>query len=121
MRLDQRIAKFNRLIRKYAALEKLVPELVVGVIETESAFNRWAAKYEPHYSWLLGDDEREKTDVMKELLRKIDDRTEWKAQQFSYGLMQIMGAVAREYGFAGKVFNRAMRCVTGDKIRLYTP
>ena len=115
MNLEERISKYNRIIRKYATAEKLSPELVAGVIEHESAFDNWAMKYEPHYSWLYGDDEREKTEVIRGLLKKIDNRTEWKAQQFSYGLMQIMGAVAREYGFAGKYLTELCEASLGVK------
>lgn len=54
-------------------------------IYTESAFNPYAIRYEKDFRW-LPDDLKEGT-------------TEWMARKTSWGLLQIMGQVARERGF----------------------
>ena len=63
------------------------PYLVVAFCEVESGFNSFAIRYEPDYRWLFGE----------EL-----SRTEEISQKISWGLMQVMGAVARERGLRSK-------------------
>lgn len=73
---------------KEAALIEGVPwELVKAVCRAESSFDQYAMRYEPHYKWLVG--------------AETITPTERVGQMTSWGLMQVMGAVAREYGFAG--------------------
>lgn len=50
--------------------------------------NPWAMRFEPGFRWFVGN-----VDAMS--------ATERNGQQTSWGLMQVMGAVAREYGFTG--------------------
>ena len=81
------------LARATAQRHHLAPELVCAVIEQESSWNPWALRYEPafyeHY-------------VAPQLARgAIADEGEARARAFSWGLMQVMGQVAREHGFAG--------------------
>lgn len=81
MNLDQ--------IIEAAALSAGLPrELVHAICTVESSMNPWAIRYEPSYRWLYGNHET-MTD------------TERTGQKMSWGLMQVMGAVAREYGFTG--------------------
>lgn len=71
------------------AIEAGVPwELVQAICQVESSLNPWAFKPEPKYRWFVG-----RVDAMSE--------TEKWGQQISWGLMQVMGAVAREHGFTG--------------------
>lgn len=68
------------------------PALVLGLIATESSGNPDALRFEPTYPYLY--------DVPR--YAKIlgwSEPTEKALQMFSYGLMQIMLAVAREHGF----------------------
>lgn len=78
------------LARKWALKYSLDPFLVCAVIEQESSWNPWAVRFEPlflqHY--------------VKPLLLK--DETEETLRAHSFGLMQVMGQVARELGFAGR-------------------
>lgn len=65
-------------------------ELIEAFATVESSLNPWALRYEPQYKYLY----------------LLDDRshlspTERVGQMCSWGLMQVMGAVAREYGFKG--------------------
>jgi soluble lytic murein transglycosylase-like protein len=70
----------------------LWPELVCAVVEQESNWNPWALRYEPAFY------ERY---VQPQLSRgAIANETEARSRAFSWGLMQVMGQVAREQGFA---------------------
>jgi soluble lytic murein transglycosylase-like protein len=71
----------------------LWPELVCAVVEQESAWNRWAIRYEADFY-----DRYIQPQVSRGALT---DETEARARAFSWGLMQVMGQVAREHGFAG--------------------
>lgn len=90
--------------------------LVKAVIVVESGGNTWAFNPEPKWKWFW-DCRRGKpfravtdTEVASEKPPKdflapvggVDPDAEWWGQQASYGLMQPMGAVARENGFTGK-------------------
>lgn len=66
--------------------------LVQAFISQESQWNPWAIRYEPTYSYLCDPDRFAK-------LNKITRATESTLQKMSWGLGQIMGAVARELGF----------------------
>jgi soluble lytic murein transglycosylase-like protein len=71
----------------------LWPELVCAIVEQESSWNPWALRYEPAFY------ERY---IAPQIARgAIADITESRARSFSWGLMQVMGQVAREYGFTG--------------------
>ena len=63
------------------------PYLVAAFCEVESGFNTYAIRYEPHYRWLVGENL---------------SPTEEISQKTSWGLMQVMGAVARERGLRSK-------------------
>ena len=78
------------LARKAAEARALDPGLVCAVIEQESAWNPWAMRYEPAFF----------TKYVAPLYtnNKIT-ATEAYARGFSWGLMQVMGQVARESGF----------------------
>ena len=67
---------------------KLPPNLVRAICEVESSWNVWAFRHEPAYRWIMGE-------------RASMTITERFGQMSSWGLMQIMGAVAREYGWTG--------------------
>lgn len=74
--------------RAAAARHSLDPALVCAVVEQESGWDPWATRYEPafrvRYVAPLG------LPVTEEVTRSI-----------SWGLMQVMGQVAREAGFSG--------------------
>jgi hypothetical protein len=58
----------------------------------ESSGNQLAMRYEPHYKYTF------KPHIYADAHR-MTLATEIELQKFSYGLMQIMGATARELGF----------------------
>lgn len=76
------------LIRRQALSEGLPWELVQAICQVESSLNPWAMRFEPNYRWFVGN-----VDALS--------ATERNGQQISWGVCQIMGAVAREHGFTG--------------------
>src|SRR5688572_4859310 len=99
-------------IEAQAAKHGLEPNLVEAVVITESGGNPWAWNPEPRYRYLVdvrsGRPFRAMTEA--EVTAKTppadfpclagDRDQEWWGQQASWGLMQVMGAVAREKGYA---------------------
>src|ERR1700739_2568378 len=78
------------LARQIAAEHALDPQLVCAVIEQESAWTPWAVRYEPAFL----------TRYVAPLYTagKLS-ATEAYTRSMSWGLMQLMGHVAREVGF----------------------
>lgn len=77
----------------FARKHSLPPEIVYGVCVQESRLIPIAARFEPGYRWLYKVEE-----VCPPLCSKA---TEKNLQMTSFGLMQVMGAVYREYGYKG--------------------
>jgi soluble lytic murein transglycosylase-like protein len=79
------------MARATAVRNHLDPSLVCAVVEQESAWNTWAMRYEPlFFAKYVGP---------LYTTNKIS-ATEAYARGFSWGLMQVMGQVARENGLA---------------------
>ncbi|MBT8187839.1 MAG: lytic transglycosylase domain-containing protein [Croceitalea sp.] len=70
------------------------PKIIAAIVMQESAGNPYATRYEDHYRWTLD---------IERFARKnrISRDTENMQQKTSWGLMQIMGGLARELGFEG--------------------
>jgi soluble lytic murein transglycosylase-like protein len=83
-------AQLIALARKAAAVQSLDPALVCGVVEQESAWNPWAMRYEPAFFAKY---------VASLYTNNKVSASEAYARGFSWGLMQVMGQVARENGF----------------------
>lgn len=82
----------NKQIEAAATHHGLNPALVMAVCEKESGFDTYAVRYESHWRWFL--------DPRRWSLRVgTTTKTERILQSCSWGLMQIMGTVARENGF----------------------
>lgn len=69
------------------------PDIIYGVIMKESGGIPWAIRYERNYRWLY-----EPNKVKPSI---CSTESEEMLQKCSWGLMQVMGAVFREYGFTG--------------------
>lgn len=80
--------ELTTLIRAAASRRSLPWELVYAICQVESSLNPSAIRHEPRYRWLVGDNE-------------TLSPTERQDQMTSWGLMQVMGAVARELGHTG--------------------
>jgi soluble lytic murein transglycosylase-like protein len=78
------------LARKAAASQSLDPALVCAVIEQESSWNPWAIRYEPAFFVRY---------IAPLYTNNKVTASEAYARGFSWGLMQVMGQVARETGF----------------------
>lgn len=83
-------SQFILLARKAAAAQALDPALVCAVVEQESAWNPWAMRYEPAFFTKY---------VASLYTNNKVSASEAYARGFSWGLMQVMGQVARESGF----------------------
>lgn len=78
-----------------AKRHNLPPNLVYAIIQAESGGNPWAIRYEPaFYSRYVIDNPPKGRGT-------CSDDTESRMQAASWGLMQIMGATARNAGFNG--------------------
>jgi len=108
------------LAREAAGRYGLDPRLICALCEVESSWMPWAVRHEAGYEWLIGFKRAEPRDMPVSFmdikqqwwrphpkLARIMPlysvgliQTELLAQQTSWGLMQIMGATARERGFA---------------------
>lgn len=75
-----------QLISQHPERGDLPVALVRAFCLVESSNNPWAFRYEPTYKWLVGTPE-------------MLTATERAGQMISWGLMQVMGGVARELGF----------------------
>jgi len=104
---------FEREVAASATEYGLPLGLVLAVVQVESSFQPYAWKPEPPYRWFW--DVRRNCPFRAPLAAEIASEhapadfptlaghrdQEWWAQQASWGLMQVMGAVARERGFRG--------------------
>src|SRR5271154_2482587 len=88
------------LARTIAYEHGLDPALVCAVVEQESAWDAHAMRYEPGF--------RSRYVAPLGL-----PPTEEVARSLSWGLMQVMGQVARERGFAGKFLSALCDPATG--------
>ena len=83
----------DRLVSLTCTIAKahgLDPALVCAVIEQESSWNPWAMRYEPAFFAKY---------VASLYTNNKVSASEAYARGFSWGLMQVMGQVARETGF----------------------
>ena len=87
---DKRVIEMSR---EAAVRHQIDPNWVLAVIETESSGSHTAMRYEPGWAYFA------RPEFYATRLNITVD-TEKQLQKFSYGLMQVMGSVAREYGFA---------------------
>ena len=81
---------FVNVARKHASAHSLDPALVCAVIEQESSWNPFAMRYEPAFFAKY---------VAPLYTNNKVSASEAYARGFSWGLMQVMGQVAREFGF----------------------
>jgi soluble lytic murein transglycosylase-like protein len=81
-----------KAIQDAATQAKIDGRLLQAICTVESSLNPRAIRFEPNYAWVY-----QTAQFAKKL--NISQDTESACQRFSYGLGQVMGAVAREYGF----------------------
>lgn len=110
----------NELVKTNAISFGLDPFLIEALIIVESNFDEWAWNPEPRYRYLwdirqnkpfrvLTPDEISSEKPPNDFHSLAGDPDqEWWGQQASWGLMQIMGAVAREHGFTGPYITKLL-------------
>jgi len=81
-------------IRECADKYDLPYGLIAAIIRVESSGNTWAMRYEPTFMVLLNGKQWP-------VFGAVSHDTEVHARSTSWGLMQVMGQVARERGFEG--------------------
>lgn len=89
-----RILQYVLPIKTHAIDNGLSPSLVAAICMRESGGDPFAARFEPKWRYFLEVSQNAKNCF-------ISTETEQTLQAFSYGLMQVMGSVAREHGFTG--------------------
>jgi len=92
------------LARSVAAEHALDPALVCAVIEQESAWDPWAVRYEPGFLSRY---------VAPLYTAGKFGATEAYTRSMSWGLMQVMGQVAREFGFDAPSLAKLCDAATG--------
>lgn len=98
----------REIVAREAANAQIDPAVLFALIEVESGGNYLAVRFEPNYKWL----------VRPEFYAKENDltlATETCLQRMSFGLMQVMGANCRGYGFSGNLLEVANSPVLGLK------
>lgn len=86
----------KELIKKYAEKHGIDPAIVFGVCSQESSLNQKATRYESGYRWVYKVDQCAKEN-------DIAHGVEKRQQMTSFGIMQVMGSVLREYGYKGRL------------------
>jgi soluble lytic murein transglycosylase-like protein len=93
--------KLANTIIETAKLTGISPQLLCAVIHQESSGNPYAVRYEPAFLKRYLEDKTKKT-IGGHIPTKCSWQTEVQMRATSFGLMQIMGQVARERGFKGE-------------------
>ena len=83
--------QYKGIVDIIAGRYNIPSSLIWAIINIESSCNTWSVRYEPQFRWLYNNNGK----------IKMTD-TETMMQMTSWGLMQVMGAVAREAGFMGR-------------------
>jgi soluble lytic murein transglycosylase-like protein len=88
--------------REAAKIVGLDPALVCAVVEQESAWNTWAVRFEPAF-------------FARYIHPAVPSKptTEQTFDAASFGLMQVMGEVARELGFKGVFLTELCEPIVG--------
>lgn len=81
-----------RLLQSEGIRQNIPGALLMAIAATESQMNPAAMRYEPHWAYLV-------VPAAHAARLKITITTEEQLQKFSYGVMQVMGSVFREYGY----------------------
>lgn len=116
---------YSQLIETTATRYGVDPRLVTAVVTHESSGNPWAWNPEPQYRyfWDVKTNKPFRQLGHEEIVAEVppgdfpflagDRDQEWWGQSASWGLMQVMGAVARELQFRGPYLTQLADPVTG--------
>jgi len=87
----------EHLVEEACRVNGLNKSLVFSIIQVESSSDTWAIRYEPQFKWILP----RAVSLLHAKAWGVSIDTEEMGQRTSWGLMQVMGAVARELGWDG--------------------
>jgi len=82
------MSEYLPIIKTIASQHEIPWGLVAAICTKESSMDPWAVRYEPSYKYFVG-------------VQEVLTATERMQQMTSWGLMQVMGGVARENGYLG--------------------
>lgn len=85
------------LIEEVSDEEKVPANILAAIVQTESGGDRHAIRFELYYKYLH-------TPKVFAQDTRVTEATETILQMCSFGLTQVMGAVARELGLRGTMF-----------------
>ncbi len=91
----------DRVAAKNAEKHEIEVELILAFIQVESNFNPYAHRFEAHWRYALPEDQQRKFAA----LCGITLTTENVDECTSFGLMQVMGSVARELGYVSNLLH----------------
>lgn len=91
-------SKAETLIKSIAAFNRVDPDLACAIAEHESNFDELACRYEAGWKYAYNIQGFAKAD-------EISIDTERILQMCSWGMMQVMGTVARELGWRGSILD----------------
>lgn len=94
--INKTLQMWRELILQFAKEYSIDPVVLAAVIHTESRGDMWSTRQEENYRYPVHP--REWADRLG-----ISYHTELTHQGTSWGLMHVMGGVAREYGFDGQL------------------
>jgi soluble lytic murein transglycosylase-like protein len=92
---DWRIAPLIKVIDGISKRFAIEPTLIRAIIQVESAGEPWATRFEDGFRYLTANYQEHASRL------RITFLTEYTHQKTSWGLMQIMGATARDMGYKG--------------------
>jgi len=84
--------KLDDEILKAATLRSINPIIIKAMCIKESSLEPWATRYEGHWQWFFHP-------IKFARLLRATEKTERIHQMTSWGLLQVMGGVARELGY----------------------
>ena len=110
--------RYGAIIAEKALAHDLDSRLVIAVIEQESGGNPWAMRHEPKFRWFwnVATGTPWHGPAVAEAFAHLPGcsrETEFEGQRTSWGMMQVMGAVARERGFKGAFLSELADPATG--------
>jgi soluble lytic murein transglycosylase-like protein len=106
--LIQKSEIYESLARSLCAASGVDGDLVCAIIAVESDWNPWVVRYESAYRYLENPPEWA-------MRTGVTSDTETMLQKSSFGLMQVMGGVARQYGY-DKILTELLTPEDGLKI-----
>jgi soluble lytic murein transglycosylase-like protein len=111
-------AELIAVARSVAEKHGMDAALLCAIIEQESNWDPWALRHEVGYTWLYDIAARKpwRAGLRIPAPAGVSSDTEYFGQKTSWGLLQVMGAVARERGFAGKFFSELCSPAVGLEI-----